>query len=236
VRTELAGETTSPQWQESADDSGGASLNDYLARLLQRVSGPAGHTPHLESPKPAAAHGAAANPPQTKAPSEARLALLDDASPLRTGRSLLSELTAAERVPDPAASASEFETTGAAGQGAATIRHRPEAARVMPPECETSLEAMRELANFSARTAIQAFDQQRSRRVAWAYIGLLVMGLLSMGGALHLFLQAEQLLAYGGVCLGGLVATFGGFKALRLLRAGNPNTPLQKSHAATPRR
>lgn len=171
---------TSPQEDDAELD---ASVRDYVARLLRKDN--ANATPasqHCEPPTdPAADNESSRTPLQQGAPEESPL------PPNRDSADEPPELIESENASDLSREPSD-----------------PRPLR-LPPERETNLDALREVANLSATAAIRTFERSQAVRKTADRLPLLLIGL-----ACGLMLLYSALTSGQATLFVGAAAAFGG--------------------------
>jgi len=193
--TEPPAPTETPEWlqqyQEQGDDADD-SISDYMARLLGRVSGdaePASFTETQPSPSQPSVH---------------------DVAPAG-GEGFVPAVEESPRTVPDKPIAIEPEATSPASL---PLGYAP---RRLAPERDGNIQAMRELANVSARSAIRTFDNSCTAKEALHRIPLLLVELLGGGCLLYMALISQQILLCAAAALAFAAAGVTGLKALGLL-------------------
>ena len=203
--------------EESGDESGEESVEDYMKRLMARMRGGSVE----EEAKPAAPATSNASPSAT-APSSLGIA----------SKAPSDSISAFGKVPLPSAITERNSTT--------TAPFNPEeyVPKALAPEKTRNMAAMRELANTSARSAIQVSARRRygtaiALKLAIALTGLGVGGTLVMINGLNVNIGLIATIA------SFLVAMIWGFDAISTIRPllyastepALPETPTENSVA-----
>ncbi len=189
--------TQSPNWlqqyqdqQDDADDS----ITDYMSRLLQRVGG------DDETPSSDEARSVPASSSPSKEPPPSK------ETPESSDTEMSSEEQMASAQPEVPESVAQEDGL----EGDFTPRNAA-------PERDTNMAAMRELANVSARSAIQTCDKNRTAKSAMGSIPFLVTE-LGIGGLLLYWASiSNQAIAYAGAAIAFIAAALTGARTVGLL-------------------
>lgn len=178
---EESASSQSPSWvaqYEDPQDETDSSITDYMNRLLQRVGGN----------DQASAFGDERGTEAARPASEDAASSESDAQP-----------AASEMESEDGACSAQPETSPAPDDDG----NREFTPRNSAPERDSNMAAMRELANNSARSAIQTCDKNRTAKGALGRIPLLLVELGCGGLLLYWAMRSDQALAYAGtaVCL-----------------------------------